>query len=48
MADVYLPENHTPDDLALAAQIALALGRESLVVCWSLGGSYFERTAQGT
>ena len=45
MADVYLPEDHSSEDLALAARLALVLARESLVVCWSLDGHYFERTA---
>jgi hypothetical protein len=48
MADVYLPETHTPTDLALASALALALGRETLVVCWSLAGDYFDRTASDT
>ena len=45
MADVYLPENHSPEDLDLASRLALAMGRESLVVCWSLAGAgaYFDR-----
>ena len=45
MADVYLPETHSPEDLELASRLALILGRETLVVCWSLAGSYFQRAA---
>lgn len=48
MADVYLPENHSDEDLALASKLALALERESLVVCWSLAGGYFLRAASDT
>jgi hypothetical protein len=48
VADVYLPETHSPADLELAAMLALALGRESLVVCWSLAGDYFDRAASDT
>jgi hypothetical protein len=49
MADVYLPESHTPEDLELASRLALVLGREALVVCWSLADcAYFERAASDT
>jgi len=48
MADVYLPETHAPEDLDLASRLALALGSEALVVCWSLAGGYFDRAASDT
>ena len=48
MADVYLPENHSSEDLALAASLAVALDREALIVCWSLAGEYFDRAASDT
>jgi hypothetical protein len=45
MADLYLPANHSPEDLDMAAQVVLALDRQSLVVCWSLArADYFDRT----
>jgi len=40
-ADVLIPEDHSDEDLELAAIVAVGLRMKTLVVLWSLEGRYF-------
>jgi hypothetical protein len=40
-ADVLIPEDHSEEDLQLAALVAVGLRMKTLLVLWSLEGRYF-------
>ena len=47
MSDVYLPADHSDEDLDMAATVARGMREGALFVTWSLDGRYFEAEPAG-